>query len=1162
MPTILAIDDINDNLISLKAVIKETFPDSTVITALNGPKGIELAIANNPDVIFLDIIMPGMDGFEVCRQLKQDERVSDIPVVFLTALKGDKENRIKAIEAGAEGFLSKPIDETELIVQTRAMIKIRVANNLKRDEKEMLQILVEERTRELVKREAQLKGIFDNLQDAYIQADLSGNFTLVSPSAFKMYGYDSINELIGQPANMLYYNPQDRESILALLHSRGRVEDCVGQGRKKDGTAFWVSMNAQLMYGADGQIIGTEGVVRDITERKKSEEALQEMSDIHADMIANIGDVIGIIGIDEITKYKSPNIETYFGWNATDLIGKDAWAFVHPDDKERIRKAFFDLVKIDRASSSIEFRYKCKNGSYKWVELNAVNRISSPHINGLLINYHDITERKNSEQSIHESEERFRMVFENVFDGLSIFEEDPDPYKRKLIDCNERYANMAGRTRQELLNLENPLPLQIALDTSTNELRLDSLIKKTAYQGSFSWIRPDGKNNIIEYIGVPVMWNGKSYSIGIDRDVTERKNAEERLKDSNDLNTSLLQSIPFAIDIVDENGIILFQSENLKRLFGSNTIGHKCWEIYREDKCQCAECPLLSGIESGKTEMYESHGVLGGRIFEISHTGMIFKGKKAMLEIFMDITERKLTEELIRKNNLTLELAMQSANMAWWEMEMATGLVTFEKRKAEMLGYSPDQFKHYTDFMALVHPDDYDRNMDAMRSHLSGTTSKYEVEYRIKAKSGDYKWFYDIGSVIQKDDSGKPMTLAGLVLNITDRKKAELELLDAKEKAEKSEQQLLISNRELTERNKFIQTILDNLPIGVALNSIDAGVATYMNKKFEEIYGWNSAEITSIGSFFEHVYPDANYRNQLMGQIMDDIQSGDLERMQWENIFVTRKDGNIRVVNAVNIPLVEQNTMVSTVSDITDLHKTQHDLLAAKQKAEESDRLKSAFLANMSHEIRTPLNSIIGFSELMTDPDFDESQNLEFAKLIHSSGNYLLSIISDIMDLSKIEAGQINLFKNEFSVIQLISDIQKQYAYSAAEKGLELNEFTDNGVSEIILKSDQNRIRQVLVNFVSNAIKFTLNGQVELGVKILEKDVLFYVKDSGIGIPKEFHDRIFERFRQIESSDSRRYGGNGLGLAISKSLVELLGGRIWLESQSNVGSTFYFTVPR
>jgi signal transduction histidine kinase len=166
------------------------------------------------------------------------------------------------------------------------------------------------------------------------------------------------------------------------------------------------------------------------------------------------------------------------------------------------------------------------------------------------------------------------------------------------------------------------------------------------------------------------------------------------------------------------------------------------------------------------------------------------------------------------------------------------------------------------------------------------------------------------------------------------------------------------------------------------------------------------------------------------------------------------------------------------------------------------------------------------------------------------------------MDLSKIEAGQVQVKKTILSVNQLITDIQKEYSFKAIEKGIELRLDPSNKKEKISIESDENRLRQVLVNLVGNAIKFTEKGFIELGIKITGEFVQFHVKDTGIGIPKEFHDTIFERFRQVETAYTRKYGGNGLGLPISKSLVELLGGKIWMESEKGKGSTFYFSIPK
>ncbi len=277
-------------------------------------------------------------------------------------------------------------------------------------------------------------------------------------------------------------------------------------------------------------------------------------------------------------------------------------------------------------------------------------------------------------------------------------------------------------------------------------------------------------------------------------------------------------------------------------------------------------------------------------------------------------------------------------------------------------------------------------------------------------------------------------------------------------------------------------------------------------------------------------------------------------------------NNNFFLISAAGLVIIGAYQLNRQEKEIKKVHdellKEKIQLELAKEKAEESDRLKSAFLANMSHELRTPLNSIIGFSDLILDPDFDFGQHLDFARLINGSGCNLLAIITDIMDISKIEAGQVQVKKRIFSVGQLVASIQKEYSFKAVEKGIVLRLDALNPVEDVCIESDETKTRQILVNFVGNAIKFTQKGSIEIGFKTTGDYLQFQVKDTGIGIPTEFHEKIFERFRQVESAHTRKYGGNGLGLPISKSLVELLGGKIWLESEQGKGSTFYFTIPK
>jgi len=1170
MPKILAVGNINDDLISLKAIINDAFPGAVVITALDGPKGIELAIATNPDVILLDMILPGMDSFEVCRLLKLDERVNDIPVVFLTALKGDIGNRTKALAVGAEGFLSKPIEQTELIAQIRAMVKIKAAGVQKRDEKQQLENLVEERTKELLRSQAQLKGIFENLQDAYFQADLKGNFTIASPSAVKMYGFESVDELVGQPAEILYSEPQERDFLIAELKSSGQIHDYACQGRKKDGTVFWVSMNVQLLRNNIGQVIGTEGVVRDISERIKVESALNESEEKYRTMVDLLPDAVIIHEGGKFVFANAAALRTVGANSFEQFIERPLMDYVHPDFRDVSMSRIMEIYSTGQPSKFSEEKFLTLNNEIIDVEVIGIPILymGKPAIQTII---RDITERKRAEKEVQDSYNLLNKLTAQVPGVVYQYRLYPDgrsafPYSSPgMLDIYEV-------TSEEVMVDASPVFTRLHPDDYNDivEAITESARSQTLFHSEFRVILPkQGLRWRMCDAKPEPMDDGSTLWYGIITDITERKLAEQRLKESQQLFQELFNASPDAILLIDPHDSaipwsILDCNDAACKMNGytrEEMIGQSIDFLHTTAGTSEARDYYLKSLrEKGILHTEATHRHKKGYIFplEVSTSVVNIGGRELVLGIDRDISDRKQAECELREKEVQYRNLANSGVALIWTSGTDKLCNYFNEPWLNFTGRTIEQ-ELGDGWLEGVHPEDLDR---CIRTYSSSFDKRepFEMEYRLRHANGEYRWIQDMGTP-NFNSEGDFIGYIGHCFDITDHKKLETEITAAKENAEKNEHEIILKNNELISRNKFIQTVLDQLPIGIALNKINDGSATYMNKKFEDIYGWRYDEINSITSFFEQVYPDADYRNELMKQIMNDIQSGDSERMHWKNIFVTRKDGSKRVINAVNIPLVDQNTMVSTVSDITDLHKTQNDLLAAKDKAEESDRLKSAFLANMSHEIRTPLNSIIGFSELLSDPDFNADRKIEFAKTIHSSGSNLLSIISDIMDFSKIEAGQIQVNISRFMVNQLIWDIQKEYAYKASEKGIELRLDPANPTIETFLESDENRIKQVLVNFVGNSIKFTAKGFIEIGFVILEDFIQFHVIDTGIGIPKNFHESIFERFGQVDSSSTRKYGGNGLGLAISKSLVEILGGRIWMESEPEKGSAFYFTIP-
>lgn len=278
-------------------------------------------------------------------------------------------------------------------------------------------------------------------------------------------------------------------------------------------------------------------------------------------------------------------------------------------------------------------------------------------------------------------------------------------------------------------------------------------------------------------------------------------------------------------------------------------------------------------------------------------------------------------------------------------------------------------------------------------------------------------------------------------------------------------------------------------------------------------------------------------------------------------------DGKERFFLNTMIGVFEEDKLVriwGTKTNITTLKQYEKDLLKSKTMAEESARLKSAFLANMSHEIRTPLNGIIGFAELLCQNNLDENQKTKYIHIIKTSNSQLLRIIDDILDISRIEIGQLSISKKDFSLNELMQQLEIYISKSIEKSGKPIIASCHSNFEkdDYTIHSDLQRLHQVITNLINNAIKFTAEGEIDLGFTFIsDSEMEFYIQDTGIGIPSNMHESIFKQFKQVEDYYTRAYGGTGLGLSISKGIVELLGGKITVESALNRGSTFRFTIP-
>ena len=293
-------------------------------------------------------------------------------------------------------------------------------------------------------------------------------------------------------------------------------------------------------------------------------------------------------------------------------------------------------------------------------------------------------------------------------------------------------------------------------------------------------------------------------------------------------------------------------------------------------------------------------------------------------------------------------------------------------------------------------------------------------------------------------------------------------------------------------------------------------------------------------------------------KIIEACKKGKSQFFEWNHQTLKGKPF-IAEVSLTNIKIENTIYLISFIRDVTKRKNSEKQLIQAMEKAEASDKLKSAFLANMSHEIRTPMNGILGFAQLIQDNMISEEKKSEYLEIILNKGNQLMQIINDIVDISKIESNQITINNTEFSINKLIDDLSSFFSVEYRNLDLITTKDLPNGKDQI--KSDHTRLTQILTNLLSNAFKFTEKGYVEFGYKIQQQEIYFFVKDTGIGIKNDDQKIIFDRFRQSDETISKLYGGTGLGLSISKGLVKLLGGEIGVESDGENGSKFYFTIP-
>jgi PAS domain S-box-containing protein len=493
--------------------------------------------------------------------------------------------------------------------------------------------------------------------------------------------------------------------------------------------------------------------------------------------------------------------------------------------------------------------------------------------------------------------------------------------------------------------------------------------------------------------------------------------------------------------------------------------------------------------------------------------------------------QREQMRQALKASEERFELAMRGANDGLWDWDLNSGSVYYSPRWKEMIGHGIDEIDDSPEeWSERIHPADLPTAMAAMHNYILGAESHYESTFRFRHKDGHYLWILSRGIAV-RDASGEVVRIVGTHSDITQR----------------------------TELQRHLSQFKHALDEHAIVSMTDThGDITYANDKFCEISGYRLDELLGRN---HRLVKSGLHPPEFYEELWRVVSAGGV----WRGEICNRaRNGELYWVLATIAPILDDDgrpaQYISLRANITASKLAEASMRQAKEAAEAASRAKSEFLANVSHEIRTPMNGVLGMLDLTLDTNLDAEQR-DYIQTAHQSAEALLDIINDILDLSKIESGRLDIHAEQVDITELARQCAQLFAPRCQAKGLRFTVDIDPHLPSWI-ETDPVRLRQILLNLLGNAVKFTEAGGVALGARAQDDlGVVFSVSDTGIGIPAEKQASIFEAFTQADGSITRKYGGTGLGLTISRRLARLMGGELSLASLPGEGSTFRFVLP-
>lgn len=1022
-----------------------------------------------------------------------------------------------------------------------------------------------------------------------------------------------------------FYHPDDRSAVDVYVQQaidQGSSFDFQARIITTHKHVKWVKAYGHIVV-KDGVSIAISGMIQDITENKIVTEALKVSEERLRTIFENGTDTIYSHSPDHILSYVSPQFETLVGYTPEEALVR--WSDFLSDNP--INQIGIELTQKAIDAGEIQPVYELefihKNGSKVQVEVHESPVVEDGKTVAIVGAISDITERKAAEIAIRDSEAKYRALYDNAplsYQSLNV--------DGQFIDVNPTWLSTLGYAREEVIgekfsdflhpdwqgHFEKNFPA-FKKRGYVNDVQFKIRHKKghfldISFEGCIG-THPDGSFK-------------QTYCVF--KDITEQKRAEFELEQRN---VVLRKINDFSLELsmmpqgADVEQLI---NERIKEITGAEIA---IFSEYNSDLRTMTtrhvaiqpgllkQVVVLLGKQINKIQSFVSDAqyeemttrIVGVRhsLHEISfgaiprpvgatiesllqvdrfvalcflidgqlHGSTMLAMKKGQPEIQQEILEhlallvavalrRRRAEKALVKNQFYLSKAQETGKIGTWELDILKNELHWTKQNYINFGYNEETKLTYEKFLDCIYPDDRDYVDREWKAAIKG--KPYDIEHRVLI-DGKVRWLWEKADVTV-DKKGRAVYAIGFTQDITEKKAYEVKILKAKEKSEQSEKQY----RDLYTLMRIMSDTMSDMMWAKDLNNNyiftnKAICDTLLNAvDTQEPIGKSDVYFAQRARELHPEDPEWHTFGEVCAET-DAIVLKHMKKMQFDEYGYVK--GKFLYLDVYKAPLYNvQGELIGVVGsgrDVTVQKHSEEELIRAKEKAEESDRLKSAFLSNMSHEIRTPMNGILGFTSLLKSPQLSGEKMEQYIQVIEKSGARMLSTINDIIDISRIEAGQVEVLESTVLVNKVLEDLYDFFSNEAKEKGLELI-YTPTFTSKAMkVLTDQHKLEGVLTNLIKNAIKYTERGTVTLScVPKIEQDseyLEFSVTDTGIGIAPHRIDAVFNRFEQADIEDVRVYQGSGLGLAIAKSYVEMLGGSIRVTSQERIGSTFSFTLP-